>query len=140
MSNYDDIYDALRDAVKALGGAAAVGKRLRVEAPVGKAERWLLDCINPNRDAKLDTEQFMTIVRWSREAGHHALMDFLVDDAGYQRTKPVMLAEQLALLQSQAQEAQRIAEEKANDLRVLLDNPRLAALMRAAHVNTEGML
>lgn len=139
MSSYDDIYDALKDAVKALGGAASVGKRLRPEAPIGKAERWLLDCINPNRDQKLDTEQFMAIVGWSRAAGHHMLMDYITDDAGYKRTTPIMLVEQLALLQNQAIEAQRHAESKANDLRVLLENPRLVAMMNAAHVNTEGM-
>jgi hypothetical protein len=139
MQEYDDIYEALRAVVKALGGAAAVGKRLWPTKPIKTAEGALLDCLNRNRSAKLDPEEVLHLAKWGREAGCHALNDFFNDDTGYERSKPVVLTEQLARLQIAAQEAQRKAEETAADLRVMLENPRLVALMRACHANTEGM-
>ncbi len=135
----DDIYDAMRTAIKALGGMASVGKRMRPELSVKNAETWLSDATNRNRAQKLSPEQVLALTQWGREGGCHALMDFISDDAGYQRTKPIVLAEQLALLQSKAAVAQREAEQAGQDLRALMDNPRLLALMQAAHVNTEGM-
>lgn len=135
----DDVYDALRATIKALGDCAAVGKRLRPELPPEKAEGWLADATNRNRAQKLSPEQVLLIARWGREAGCHTLMDFITADTGYEKTKPKVYAEQLALLQAQALEAQRKAEETAADLRTLIDNPRLVALMSAAHLNTEGM-
>ncbi len=139
MYGPDDIYEALKDAVRALGGAKAVGMRLRPEKAFNGAERWLLDCINPNRAEKLDPEQVMTVMRWSREVGHHDLMGFLTLGAGYESPKPRALAGDLEVAQQKAVAAKRGAEQAVADLQQLIDNPRLLALMQAAHVNTEGM-
>lgn len=139
MGEYDDIYEAAKAVVKALGGAAAVGKRLWPTKPVKTAETGLLDALNRNRSAKLDPEELLQLAKWGRETGCHALNEFFNDDTGYERSRPVVLTEQLARLLQAAQEAQRKAEATASDLRVLQENPRLVALMQAAHVNTEGM-
>jgi hypothetical protein len=139
MQDFDDIYEAARAVVKALGGAAAVGKRLWPKMPVKTAEGRMLDSTNRNRSAKLDPEELLQLAKWGRETGCHALVDFINADTGYEPTKPVVLTEQLARLQIAAMEAQRRAEAASADLRVMLENPRLVAMMRAAHVNTDGM-
>jgi hypothetical protein len=139
MSEYDDIYEATRVVVKALGGAAAVGKRLWPTKPIKTCEGRLLDSMNRNRSAELTGEELLQLAKWGREGGCHALNDFFNDDTGYERTRPIILTEQLARLQLAALDAQRKSEAAAEDLRTLLDNPRLLALMQAAHVNTDGM-
>lgn len=135
----DDIYDAMRDTIRALGGMAAVGKRMRPELHVKDAERWLSDATNRNRAQKLSPEQMLLLCKWGREAGAHALMDFITADAGYETTKPVVLTEQLAMLKRRAMTAQREAEQAASDLQTLINNPRLLALMQAAGVNVEAI-
>lgn len=135
----DDIYDALRDTVRALGGCSAAGKRMRPEMQADKAERWLADAINPGRAQKLSPEQVLLLAKWGRQAGCHTLIEFICADAGYEDPKPAILTEQLARLQQTAIDAQRKAAEASDDLRTMLDNPRLVALMQHAHVNTEGM-
>lgn len=130
----DDIYDAMKTVVKALGGCSAVGKRMRPQLPADKAERWLADAINRNRHQKPDPEQIMLLARWGREAGCHALMEFFCLDAGYEPTKPRALAEQLAALITQANTARLNAEAAAHDLAVLEQNPRLLSMMKAANL------
>lgn len=135
----DDVYDAIRDAIRALGGAKVVGHRLRPEKSVDAAERWLLDCVNPHRHEKLDPEQVLLIARWACEAGHHGLIAFVCRSAGYTLPQPRALSDQLAEAQLKAIAAQRKAEQAAQDLRTLIDNPRLVAAMRAAGINVEAM-
>ena len=135
----DDIYDALRLTIKALGGCASVGKRLRPEMSSDKAESWLSDATNRNRAQMLSPERVLLVAKWGREIGCHALIDFILDDAGYEPTKPKVLAEQLASLQARALAAKQEAENTAADMQTLLENPRLFALMNAAHVNTDAM-
>lgn len=139
MTDHDDIYEAAKAVVRALGAAAAVGKRLWPSLPVKTAEGRLLDALNRNRSQKLDPEELLQLAKWGRECGCHALNDFFNHDTGYERSKPVVMAEQLARLHAEAMRAQRQAEEKAADLQTLLDNPRLLAVMQAAHLNTEAM-
>lgn len=131
--NPDDVYDAMRTTTKALGGFIAVGNRMRPELSLKDAERWLSDALNRNRAMKLSPEQFLLLVRWGREAGCHALMNFVCDDTQYERTKPQVLAEQLAALQARAQTAALEAAQAASDLQTLMENPRLVAMIRAGN-------
>lgn len=135
----EDIYEALRDAVRALGGAKAVGHRLRPEKAMGGVERWLLDCLNPERDHKLDPEQVVLIARWSCEVGHHGLMAFIAGSSGYTQPQPRALADQLVQAQQRAICAQRKAAEAAADLQTLIENPRLIAAMKAAGLNVGAL-
>lgn len=91
----DDVYDALRETIKAIGGFASAGKRLRPELHADAAERWLLDAVNRGRAQKLSPEQFLVIATWGREAGCHALMNYITADTGYEQTKPKVYAEQV---------------------------------------------
>jgi hypothetical protein len=80
---YEDVYEALREVVRALGGPKDVGKWLFPHLPVDDAKNRINDCLNRNRRDKFDTEQLVAILRRGREVGCHAAMNFVSDQAGY---------------------------------------------------------
>ena len=49
----ETVNEALREIVKALGGAKKVAAQLRPQKTVDEAARWLLDCLNPERRERL---------------------------------------------------------------------------------------
>lgn len=81
--------DSLKAVIRALGGAKVVGHKLRPDLDPDAAGRWLLDCINPDRNDKLALGQLMLILRWGHDAGCHAGMDFIARDSGYAEPIPV---------------------------------------------------
>jgi hypothetical protein len=95
---YDDIYDALRDVVTALGGPKAVGVRLWPDKGVTMAHTALLNCLDRNRPEKISTTQFVTLLKWAREANCHAAMQYLCAECGYAAT-PIEPEDEHARLQ-----------------------------------------
>lgn len=83
---FEDINDALRQAVKALGGNKAVGVKLWPEKTATAAAQSMSDCLNPERREKLSPEQVVLILRMAREKGYHAAMQFIAFDTGYKAT------------------------------------------------------
>jgi hypothetical protein len=119
-----DIYEALTDAVRALGGAKVVGHMLKPSKTVPAAERWLLDCLNPHRAETLDPEEVCAIRRAARRAGHHGLVEFECDDSGYSHPLPISTEVEAEKLQREFIEAVNRQE-------------RLFAQMRAAGLKVE---
>jgi hypothetical protein len=98
----EDIYDALGDVVRALGGTKAVGKLLRGDAmPADEAGRWVKDCLNPNRRERFDPDQVLFLLKKGKGIGCHSAMHFLCDEAGYARPAPLDPKDELAQLQRQ---------------------------------------
>lgn len=95
---FDDLNDALKSAIKALGGYKVVGKALWPELLMETSAQRLRDSVNPERRDKLSPEQFIFILRLAREKGFHATMDFVAFDLGY-KAVPVDPATQEAELQ-----------------------------------------
>lgn len=96
---YEDVYDALKGAVGALGGAKVVGPLLWPQKPVSEAQRDILDCLNRDRPRKLDLEETMLILRKAREVGFHGAMTFFAESCGYEKptpTDPVIQRDRLA--------------------------------------------
>lgn len=88
----DCINDALIECVKACGGSKVIGVRLWPEKGVESAQRYLLDCLNPERpNHKLAPEQVMLILRWARERGFHGGMEFVSTELGYTMPQPIKL-------------------------------------------------
>lgn len=85
----EDLNDAIRDTVKAMGGYQKVGHEMRPELGVEGAGRWLSDCCNPDRREKLSPEQVAFIRRRARQQGIHILAVFEAKDAGYAPPKPI---------------------------------------------------
>jgi hypothetical protein len=81
----EDIYDALADVVRALGGTKAVGTLMRPEKPADEAGKWVKDCLNRQRAERFDPEQVLWLLRKGREVGCHSAINYLCDQAGYER-------------------------------------------------------
>lgn len=94
----ESIDDALRDAVRAAGGAKAVGATLFPSKGVEAAGRYLLDCLNPSRAEHLTPEQMLHVLRIARDAGYHGAKHWLDAAAGYAPTPPVDRDDQRAEL------------------------------------------
>jgi hypothetical protein len=105
MTTYDDIYEALRDTVKHLGGAKIVGHAMRPEKTIDQAQGWLLDCLNPSRPEKLDPEQVIWLLRMAHDSGHHEAKIFIDSATGYQSGAPLTPENEQADLQRKAIEA-----------------------------------
>lgn len=95
----EDITDALKDAVRALGGPKEVGRKLRPELTADAAGAWLKDCLNPTRRERLDPEQVVWLLREARAAGCHSIMNYLADEGGYTRPAPLAPEDEAAQLQ-----------------------------------------
>lgn len=100
---FDDINDALKDAVRALGGFKKVGVLLwpELEQAPEQAANKIRDCLNPDRREKLSPQQLMFVMRKAREAGHHSLMGYVCAEAGY--TAPTPIDPEALLADSQAE-------------------------------------
>jgi hypothetical protein len=113
----EDVFDALRAAVQAAGGAKAVSCQLWPAKPADQARKDLLDCLNRDNDRKLCVEEVMAILRMAREAGYHGAKHWIDDALGYQPTLPQdpkierdRLADELARFTEQSKVLTRAAE------------------------------
>ena len=98
LAIYEDEFDALRDAVRALGGTKAIGHYLRPDLKPDIAGAWLKDCLNPERREKLDLSQVVRVMRLTHDAGYHGPAQFLAAEMGY-AAQPVEPADEIAALQ-----------------------------------------
>jgi hypothetical protein len=136
MTDFEDIYDALKGAVAALGGAKKAGPMIRPEA--ADAAQWLRNCLNREHAQKLDPEQTALLLRLACEAGYHDAKHWVDGSLGYEPAVPLALEAQLADALKAVQAHRRRAEADERDLRLLIDNPRLLATMRAAGLKVEA--
>jgi hypothetical protein len=113
---HEDINEALKGLVSALGGAKAVGARLFPDLSVDGARTRLLDSLNPDRAQQLSQTQFLTLLKWGREAGYHGVMEYIAEEAGYTRPSPRSPEEERADLQREVIEAVARLEIKLSKL------------------------
>lgn len=120
---YEDIYDALRAAVQAAGGAKMVGPKLWPNKPVPEAQRALLDALNRDRDRKLDPEEQLMVLRLAREAGFHAGIRFICEQLGYSIPLPLDPQDERAQLQRDFIDAVKEARAIGDRLERLTQSP-----------------
>jgi hypothetical protein len=101
------INDILIECVKACGGSKSVGAQLWPELAADKAQRKLLDCLNPDRDHKLSPEQAVFILGLSRTHGNHLGMQALCAMLGYSQPHPISTEDKAAELKTQFNESVR---------------------------------
>jgi hypothetical protein len=86
---HETLNDALREVIEALGGAKKVGPLMRPEKAVDASARWVLDCLNPDRDHRFDPDQVLWLLREGRRIGCHAVARFLMREGGYAEPVPL---------------------------------------------------
>lgn len=95
----EDLSDAIRATINALGGFKSVGAELRPEKCAIDAGKWLADCLNQDKRDRLTPEQLSYIRRRGRAAGCHILASFEMREAGYSRPTPIAPEDEAAELQ-----------------------------------------
>lgn len=80
---HEDIYDAIKTVVMALGGSKKVGHMLWSTKQPAQAGELLNNCLNPTRPEKLDPEQLLFLMVQGQRIGCHAITEFIGQHAGY---------------------------------------------------------
>lgn len=112
--HYEDLDDALQNAVLALGGFKKVGPKLWPALPMEDAAQRLRHSLNKSRREKLSQHETLLLLRLAREAGFHAAKYFLDDTAGYSRSAPLDPKDErlraIAALEAATAEVRRASE------------------------------
>lgn len=129
----DNLDDALRMLVKALGGAAKVGRRLR--PTFDKSENWVQNCLNPEHPQFFHPEHVFALLGWAAERGYHDVKHYLDRLTHYNPSTPMALDTQVLVALAEVKAAQRVMEEKARALQEVADlSPGTLALMQHANI------
>lgn len=99
MPFFEGPEDALREAVRGLGGPKKVGPLLWPDKTHDAAARLLQDCLNVSREEKLALSQMMFVLRAARDAGVHAPFQYIAGELGYD-AKPITREEETDRLAS----------------------------------------
>lgn len=102
----ESMEEAVRDCVNALKGPKAVGVMLWPSMKADLAGRRLNQCLDPERDEKLDLSEILVIAKRARSVGCHSLMAYLAAELDYE-CKPVDPETEVQRLQREFIEAQR---------------------------------
>lgn len=131
LALFEDVYDAIREAVRELGGTKIVGHALRPDLSPDNAGAWLKDCLNRERREKLDPEQLLFILRRSREAGLHSAKHFIDAETGYGPSTPVDPKDELSELQRAFIASVKVQRQIMDRMERLSSSP-LAAVTKVA--------
>lgn len=93
-----DIYDALGDLVRAVGGPKAAGMALYPKKEPEDAAGYVKDCLNRKRRETFDAEEIMWLLRRGREVGCHAPIRWICTNAGYTAPEPMETETELTRL------------------------------------------
>ena len=97
----EDLNDALKTLVQALGGVQEVGTTLRPSKTRDSARTWLSNALNPDRDQKLELEDIVYLLTEGRRRGIHIAMGYLCKECGYHEPTPNDPVDEKAELQKQ---------------------------------------
>jgi hypothetical protein len=128
---FEDIWDAQKYLVGLLGGAKVIGPKLWPQKSAEAAANALRDALNPNRAEKLDMEQFMLLLRFGREAGHHDLMEYMAADLSYTQPVPIDPEDQAAALLASARDLGQQLSIAVGKLERIATAPSPSPLRRA---------
>jgi hypothetical protein len=95
---YEDVNEALKAVISALGGAKKVGPRLWPEKTMEAAQQLLLACLNIERKEHLTPEQMMLLLTWGHVAGCHIGFEYMADAVGYEKPRAISREEKQAEL------------------------------------------
>lgn len=101
---HESIQDALREVIRAAGGAKIVGSKLWPSLPVDQAASKISDCLNPDRRQHFNETEvlhLLRLLRLGREVECHAGLHYIASICGYSQPEPVTPADEVQALQQQ---------------------------------------
>lgn len=102
---HEDIFEALKTDVQAIGGSKKVGHMLWPVKSPEKAAEHLNNCLSVIRSEKLDGEQILFIKREAKKVGSFATIFFECEDVGMTKPAPIEPQDERAALQTKFIEA-----------------------------------
>lgn len=102
---FESVEDASKEVVRSLGGTKKVGPMLWPAKDAAEAQRHLNDCLNADRPQRLAPHELITLARWGKEVGCHALAAFFNERAGYAPPVPISPEDEQAELKRKTIEA-----------------------------------
>lgn len=120
---YDDSKDACSSAITESGKSPKqVAADMRPDLKAESAKTWVHNCIDPDKADKFSIEHLIQFINLTKRAdGTNALMDYLCDETGQERTKAKAPEDERAALQrafiQSVHDQQKILEqfEKVNN-------------------------
>jgi len=98
---HEDILDALKADIAALGGPKEVGALLWPEKSVAAARGLLLDCVNPDRSQRLTPDQVSFLIREARNVGSFCTIAYICQSANLTIPTPIEPDDERARLQKE---------------------------------------
>lgn len=115
MPFFEDIEDALKDAVRALGGVKIVAGTLWPDKSVRDGSNLLNSCLNNARPEKLEISQLMWIFSQAKNAGCNAPFIWFANEVGYD-AKPINKEETVDRLTSTIEKTAKILADSLAQL------------------------
>jgi hypothetical protein len=110
---HESLEDSIKEVARVCGGTKKLAEHLwGANMGVQAANTRFLDCLNPDRPAKLSPAELMTIARLGRERGCDAVMRFLCAEVGYEMPAPLNREQEINEVQKQLADA--LAYVKSN--------------------------
>ncbi len=129
MSQEPLFHERIEDAIAAVAdrlGRKRVACRLWPDKSERDAHNLFDACLNPERRERFSPSQLVFVAKLGREAGLHAIMEFLARDLGYTDPQPLEPEDERAKLQREFIEASKHMARMADRLE-RLGQPVLAA-------------
>lgn len=127
---FEDELDALREAIKALGGFKTVGRILWPEKAPDAAGRILADTVNHDRKERLTLAQIMLVMKMARERGVHGPWRWICAEVGY-AAEPVEPEDELTrLMRDYMADKQRSAARDEKIERMMAELLRVPSSVR----------
>lgn len=132
------LYEALRAAVEACGGAKAVGSTLWPAKHPEEAGRECGHCMQAGHKRKFDPTEIDFIFAWAERIGAHSAIEGWCAGRGY-TTTPNNREAVLAELQTRAVDLSNEADQLRRDMAAISDlSPATRQLMRAANLRIDA--
>lgn len=121
---YESYLDALRDDVRACGGAKEIGIKFHPQKEADAARNWVNDRLNADRRERFDDDQARYIMRRAREVrGFSASLCYLCDDTGFARPIAMNPVDVVAKRQQEFIAAVKQVQQIGRDLERLTQTP-----------------
>lgn len=121
---YESYLEALRDDVRVIGGAKAVGLTFHPQKEPEAARNWVNDRLSLGRRERFEDDQERYIMRKAREArGFSAALCYLCDDTGFDRPIAKNPVDVIAKRQQEFIDAVKSVQQIGKDLERLTQTP-----------------